>query len=163
VQKELSHPNIVRIYEAIWTQDQLFIFMELARGRELFDRLLKEGRLLEEHAVKVFHQVLMAVAYMHGLGIVHRDIKTENIIVDDNFNTKLVDFGLSKKFTASPERFLTTLCGSPSYIAPEILDKRKYNGVSIDIWCLGITLYVLLEACLPFDTLDEAKRNRNIN
>lgn len=84
-------------------------------------------------------------------------------MIDSNFNARLIDFGLAKSFYSIEHDCLTTFCGSPSYTAPEILEKKKYSGQRVDIWCLGVTLYVLLEACLPFDDFDRNLRERNIH
>lgn len=97
--RELSHPNIVRIYEFLEFNSKLYIFMELIRGKELFELVSKKGPILESFAAKIFHQICSAVKYLHEQGIVHRDIKTENIMVDSSCNAKLIDFGLAKKFS----------------------------------------------------------------
>lgn len=136
--------------------------MELVQGKELFEHLKIHGPMEEKQAARIFYQITKTVQYLHKLGIAHRDIKTENIMIDGDFNAKLIDFGLAKTFNSTEENFLTTFCGSPSYTAPEILEKRKYSGQRVDIWCLGVTLYVLLEACLPFDDFEGKLRERNI-
>lgn len=112
----------------------------------------------ETTAAKIFSQMISAVQHLHDLKIAHRDIKTENIIIDSEFNAKLIDFGLAKSFNSSSDDFLETFCGSPSYVAPELLENRRYSGQMVDIWCLGVTLYVMLEASLPFD--EESRRMR---
>lgn len=137
--------------------------MELVKGKELFEYLKVQGPMDEKKGAKIFYQIVKAVQYLHRLGVTHRDIKTQNILIDCNFNAKLIDFGLSKTFNSIEEDCQTTFCGSPSYTAPEILDKKKYSGQRVDIWCLGVTLYVLLEACLPFDDIDRKYRERNIH
>lgn len=102
IQKNLNHENIVRIYEVVWTESKVYIFMELAKGTELFEYISKHGPLRESVAAKIFSQVIRAVSYLHENGVAHRDIKTENIIIDSEFNAKLIDFGLAKQFkTAS--------------------------------------------------------------
>lgn len=79
-------------------ETKVYLFMELAKGRELFDYVRNKGRLPEEHAAKIFYQIVLAVKYLHDNGIAHRDIKTENIMIDENYNAKLLDFGLAKTF-----------------------------------------------------------------
>lgn len=101
--------------------------------------------------------------YMHGLNIAHRDIKTENIMIDADFNAKLIDFGLAKIFHSPADDYLETFCGSPSYVAPELLESKKYSGQGVDVWCLGVSLYVMLEACLPFDDASNKVREQNIH
>lgn len=102
-----------------------------------------------ESAAKIFMQVYSAVKYLHFKKIAHRDIKTENILLDANMNAKLIDFGFSKEYS-SEDPMMETFCGSPSYVSPEIIKKLKYNGEKIDVWSLGVTLYIMLEASEPF-------------
>lgn len=144
INKNLNHPNIVRIYEVVWTESKVYIFMELIKGKELFQYISKQGPIQECFGVKIFQQICSAVKYLHSIGISHRDIKTENIMIDEDFNAKLVDFGLAKQFSLNEDQFFDTFCGSPSYTSPEMIERKKYRGKEIDIWCLGVALYVML-------------------
>lgn len=129
----------------------MYLVLELVKGKELFEHVSKFGPLKERQAAQILYQVCSAVQYLHSKGISHRDIKTENIMIDSDFNAKLIDFGLARDFSVSEDKMLETFCGSPSYTAPELLEKKRYDGKMVDVWCLGVALYVMLEACLPFD------------
>ncbi|CAN7945920.1 unnamed protein product, partial [Ixodes pacificus] len=100
-------------------------------------------------ARRKFWQVLSAVEYCHSNRVVHRDLKAENLLLDCNMNIKLADFGFSNFF--SPDDYLTTWCGSPPYAAPEVFEGKCYIGPEIDVWSLGVVLYVLVCGALPFD------------
>ena len=126
----VDHPNIVRIYEFIEEDSKLYIFMELIKGQQLFQYVREKGPLPQQKVAKIFFQICQAVKYLHSQGIIHRDIKAENIVVDANFNAKLVDFGLAKRLNLQSKDFYfcSTICGSPSYISPQMLAKRRYDG-----------------------------------
>lgn len=100
--------------------------MELIQGKEVFQLINKKGPLSEQYSTKILHQLCSAVKYLHERGIAHRDIKTENVMVDCSGQVKLIDFGLAKKFDVGARELLETYCGSASYIAPEMLEKKKY-------------------------------------
>ncbi|KAF5464873.1 hypothetical protein F2P56_014919 [Juglans regia] len=126
--------------------------LEYVTGGELFDRIASKGRLKEDVGRKVFQQLIDGVSYCHTKGVFHRDLKLENVLVDARGNIKISDFGLS----ALPQHFrgdglLHTTCGSPNYVAPEILANRGYDGATSDIWSCGVILYVILTGQLPFD------------
>lgn len=101
--------------------------------------------MCEEVAGKIFVQLYSAVKYLHLKNIAHRDIKAENVLLDAQMNPKLIDFGLAREYNAF-NPMMETFCGSPSYVAPEIIKKQKYVGEKVDVWSLGVTLYVMLEA-----------------
>lgn len=117
----LAHPNVIKIHDTCKDSQFVYIFMEFVHGRELFDVIVEEGRLSEMRAVKIFYQLLRTIRYLHSQGVVHRDIKAENIMIDQEDNIKLIDFGLSKKSMPSKDNCLKTFCGSPPYFAPEML------------------------------------------
>ncbi|XP_038979728.1 CBL-interacting protein kinase 1-like isoform X2 [Phoenix dactylifera] len=126
--------------------------LEYVTGGELFDKIALKGRLPEREGRKLFQQLIDAVSYCHDKGVFHRDLKPENVLLDAEGNIKISDFGLS----ALPQQFgndglLHTTCGSPNYVAPEVLANRGYDGAKSDIWSCGVILYVILTGYLPFD------------
>ncbi|CAH8828571.1 unnamed protein product [Trichobilharzia szidati] len=148
--KELHHSNVVKLYQVMETQRLLCMVMEYVSNGELFDYIATYGRFSEVDARVKFLDVLSAVDYIHSCGIVHRDLKAENILLDSEMNIKLVDFSFGTHFN-SPTHLLNTWCGSPPYAAPEIFLGEPYVGVKADIWSLGVILYVMVCGALPFD------------
>ncbi|XP_037494767.1 CBL-interacting serine/threonine-protein kinase 1 isoform X5 [Jatropha curcas] len=134
------------------SKSKIYMVLEYVNGGELFDRIASKGKLPEAQGRKLFQQLIDGVSYCHNKGVFHRDLKLENVLVDSKGNIKISDFGLS----ALPKHFrddglLHTTCGSPNYVAPEILSNRGYNGATSDIWSCGVILYVILTGYLPFD------------
>ncbi|KAI8895395.1 kinase-like domain-containing protein [Globomyces pollinis-pini] len=149
IMKLLHHPNIVKLYEVIETKSTVFLVMEYASGGELYDYLVVHGKMKEKEARAKFRQILSAVSYCHKKRVIHRDLKAENLLLDHNLDIKIADFGFSNYF--DPDSKLDTFCGSPPYAAPELFQGRRYTGPEVDIWSLGVILYVLTTGCLPFD------------
>ncbi|KAI5618487.1 serine/threonine-protein kinase SIK1 isoform X1 [Silurus asotus] len=149
IMKLLNHPHIIRLYQVMESKNMLYIVTEYANNGELFDYLACNGHLSEEEARKIFCQILSAVEYCHKCRIVHRDLKAENVLLDSNMDIKLADFGFGNFFV--PGKPLNTWCGSPPYAAPEIFKGKEYEGPQLDIWSLGVVLYVLVCGSLPFD------------
>lgn len=149
IMKLLNHPHVVRLYEVIDTPNELFLIMEYAAGGEIFDYLVAHGRMKEKEARRHFRQIISAIEYCHNLHIIHRDLKAENLLLDASMNAKIADFGFSNQF--SPGQRLNTWCGSPPYAAPELFQGKEYTGPEVDIWSLGVVLYVLVCGALPFD------------
>ncbi|KAG2315822.1 hypothetical protein Bca4012_066669 [Brassica carinata] len=150
--KMLKHPNIVRLHEVLASKTKIYMVMECVMGGELFDRIVSKGKLSETEGRKMFQQLTDGISYCHSKGVFHRDLKLENVLLDANGHIKITDFGLS----ALPQHFrddglLHTTCGSPNYVAPEVLANRGYDGAASDIWSCGVILYVILTGCLPFD------------
>jgi 5'-AMP-activated protein kinase catalytic alpha subunit len=150
VARLVSHPNVVQMKEVMATKQKIFFVMEYVKGGELFDKVAK-GRLKEDVARKYFQQLISAVDFCHSRGVSHRDLKPENLLLDENENLKVSDFGLS----ALPEQLrndgmLHTRCGTPAYVAPEVLRKKGYDGAKSDLWSCGVILFVLLAGYLPF-------------
>ncbi|XP_023378943.1 serine/threonine-protein kinase SIK1 [Pteropus vampyrus] len=131
------------------TKDMLYIVTEFAKNGEMFDYLTSNGHLRESEARKKFWQILSAVEYCHSHHIVHRDLKTENLLLDGNMDIKLADFGFGNFYKSGEP--LSTWCGSPPYAAPEVFEGKEYEGPQLDIWSLGVVLYVLVCGSLPFD------------
>ncbi|VDO51371.1 unnamed protein product [Schistosoma margrebowiei] len=152
IMKVTNHPNIVKLLEIIENEDVLCLVMEYASGGEIFDYLVANGKMCEKKARVKFRQLLSAMQYCHAKRIVHRDLKAENILLDQNLNVKVADFGLANTFES--DQRLTTFCGSPPYAAPELFLGIPYYGPSVDIWSLGVILFTLVLGHLPFDARD---------
>lgn len=145
----IHHPNIVRLYDLYLTDEYYCMVFEYVDGGQMLDYIISHGKLKEAQARKFFLQLLSAVSYCHDNGIVHRDLKIENVLIDSEGGVKLVDFGLSNFY--DPSEKLKTFCGSLYFAAPELLKGIIYTGPEIDIWSLGIILYVLVCGKVPFD------------
>ncbi|KAL6052966.1 Serine/threonine-protein kinase KIN2 [Balamuthia mandrillaris] len=152
IMKLLNHPNIIRLYEVIETDKVLFLVMEYASGGEVLDFIVAHGRLGEREARKFFRHIVSAIDYCHKHRVIHRDLKCENLLLDGDLNIKIIDFGLSNCFT--PGSLMKTFCGSPTYCAPELIQRKEYKGPEIDVWSLGVVLFVLVCGYLPFDAKD---------
>ncbi|MFS7923326.1 putative protein kinase CAMK-CAMKL-CHK1 family [Helianthus anomalus] len=157
IQREISatrllrHPHIVELREVLATKSKIYYVMEYVSGGELFAKVARGGRVKEDVARKYFQQLISAVDFCHSRGVSHRDIKPENLLLNSNDDLKITDFG----FSALPEQkrydgLLHTQCGTPAYVAPEVLRKKGYDGAKADIWSCGVVLYVLLAGFLPF-------------
>ncbi|XP_044940344.1 serine/threonine-protein kinase SIK1 isoform X3 [Mustela putorius furo] len=149
IMKLLNHPHIIKLYQVMETKDMLYIVTEFAKNGEMFDYLTSNGHLSENEARKKFWQILSAVEYCHSHHIVHRDLKTENLLLDGSMDIKLADFGFGNFYKSGEP--LSTWCGSPPYAAPEVFEGKEYEGPQLDIWSLGVVLYVLVCGSLPFD------------
>ncbi|CAL9771424.1 unnamed protein product [Musa acuminata subsp. burmannicoides] len=151
VMRVVRHPNIVELHEVMATRSRIFFAMELVRGGELFARIARTGRLREDAARRYFRQLVYAVDFCHGRGVYHRDLKPENLLLDDAGDLKVADFGLSALSDhARADGLLHTACGTPAYVAPEVIGKRGYDGAKADLWSCGVILFVLLAGYLPF-------------
>ncbi|KAH7695178.1 CAMK/CAMKL/MARK protein kinase, partial [Aphelenchoides avenae] len=149
IMKQLDHPNIVKLYQVMETEQTLYLVMEYASGGEVFDYLVAHGRMKEKEARAKFRQIVSAVQYLHSKNIIHRDLKAENLLLDADMNIKIADFGFSNQFSIGNK--LDTFCGSPPYAAPELFQGKKYDGPEVDVWSLGVILYTLVSGSLPFD------------
>ncbi|KAK7131954.1 hypothetical protein R3I93_018497 [Phoxinus phoxinus] len=145
----LTHPNIIRLYEVFESGERIVMVMEYASGGELYEYIQEKQRLSEDEARHFFGQITSAVHYCHKNGVVHRDLKLENVLLDKDLNVKLADFGLSNRYTRG--RRLDTFCGSPLYASPEIVNGLPYHGPEVDCWSLGVLLYALVYGSMPFD------------
>lgn len=151
IMRRLNHPHIVKLYEVLANKSKIFCVMEFVKGGELFARIA-QGRFSEDLSRKYFQQLISAVGYCHCRGVYHRDLKPENLLLDENGNLKVSDFGLSAvKDQIRTDGLLHTLCGTPAYVAPEILSKKGYDGAKVDVWSCGVILFVLTAGYLPFN------------
>ncbi|XP_027337277.1 CBL-interacting serine/threonine-protein kinase 14-like [Abrus precatorius] len=152
IMRRLRHPHTVKLYEVLATKTKIYFVMEFAGGGELYDVVAGEGRLTEELSRRYFRQLIAAVKYCHSRGVYHRDLKLDNLLVDENMNLKVSDFGLSALKSQIPvDGMLHTVCGTPAYVAPEILARKGYDGAKVDIWSCGVVLFVLSAGYLPFN------------
>ena len=148
--KILHHKNVIQLYSIIQTSEKIYLIMEYAEGRELFDYIVKKKKLDEKEACNFYQQIINGIEYLHKLNIVHRDLKPENLLLDSSKKEiKIVDFGLSTIYNKN--QLLKTACGSPCYAAPEMIKGNFYKGINIDIWSSGIILYAMICGYLPFE------------
>ena len=148
--RRVRHPNIVQLFEVMATKTKIYFVMEYVRGGELFNKVAK-GRLKEEVARNYFQQLVSAVEFCHARGVFHRDLKPENLLLDEDGNLKVSDFGLSAvSDQIRQDGLFHTFCGTPAYVAPEVLSRKGYDGAKVDIWSCGVVLFVLMAGYLPF-------------
>uniref|UniRef100_A0A1J3JSI5 non-specific serine/threonine protein kinase n=1 Tax=Noccaea caerulescens TaxID=107243 RepID=A0A1J3JSI5_NOCCA len=150
VMRIAKHPHVVELYEVMATKTRIYFVMEYCKGGELFNKVAK-GKLRDDIAWKYFSQLINAVDFCHSRQVYHRDIKPENLLLDDNENLKVSDFGLSALADCKrQDGLLHTTCGTPAYVAPEVINRKGYDGTKADIWSCGVVLFVLLAGYLPF-------------
>ncbi|XP_057745972.1 CBL-interacting serine/threonine-protein kinase 12-like [Arachis stenosperma] len=148
--RRVRHPNIVQLFEVMATKSKIYFVMEYVRGGELFNKVAK-GRLKEDLARKYFQQLISAVSFCHNRGVFHRDLKPENLLLDENGDLKVSDFGLSAvSDQIRQDGLFHTFCGTPAYVAPEVLARKGYDAAKVDIWSCGVVLFVLMAGYLPF-------------
>ncbi|KAI8759432.1 SNF-related serine/threonine-protein kinase [Biomphalaria glabrata] len=154
--KLVQHPNVVRLYEVIDTQTKLYLILELGDG-DMYDYIMKHDKGLDEQlAKKYFRQIVEAILYCHRLHVVHRDLKPENVVFFNKFGiVKLTDFGFSNVF--APGKKLETSCGSLAYSAPEILLGDSYDPPAVDVWSLGVILFMLVAGRAPFQEANDSE------
>ncbi|XP_060222311.1 sperm motility kinase X-like [Meriones unguiculatus] len=150
IMKSLNHPNIVRLFHVLETAETTYLVMEHASASEgeLLRHILERGPLEEIEAQRIFTQIARAVDYCHDNRVVHRDIKATNILLDCRGNSKLIDFSLAVKVT--PGQKLRGFCGTGPYCAPELFAQHEYEAYPVDVWCLGILLFLMVSGRYPF-------------
>jgi 5'-AMP-activated protein kinase catalytic alpha subunit len=150
IMRLVRHPNVLQLFEVMASKGKIYFVLEYAKGGELFNKISK-AKFSEDVARRYFHQLISAVEYCHSRGVYHRDLKPENLLLDDNDNLKVSDFGLSALAESKrQDGLLHTTCGTPAYVAPEVLSRRGYDGSKADIWSCGVILFVLVAGYLPF-------------
>ncbi|KAH1073789.1 hypothetical protein J1N35_026117 [Gossypium stocksii] len=155
IMKLIKHPNVIKIYEVMASKTKIYIVIEYVGGGELFDKIASRGRLKEDEARTYFQQLINAVDFCHGTGVYHRDLKPENLLLDTHGVLKISDFGLSAlSQQVWEDGLLHTACGTPNYVAPEVLRDQGYDGRASDIWSCGVILFVLMAGYMPFDELN---------
>ncbi|XP_007013470.2 PREDICTED: CBL-interacting serine/threonine-protein kinase 24 [Theobroma cacao] len=162
IMKIVRHPNIVRLHEVLASRTKIYIVLEFVSGGELFDKIVHRGRLPENESRRYFQQLIDAVSHCHSKGVYHRDLKPENLLLDSYGNLKVSDFGLS----ALPQQgigLLHTTCGTPNYVAPEVLSNQGYDGAAADVWSCGVVLFVIMAGYLPFDEIDLPTLYKKVN
>lgn len=152
--QKLQHPNIIRLLSTLETSSSIHLIFEYVSGCSLLEYLKsRSSRKLEESQAKnIFKQILLALEFCHSLGITHRDIKLENVLLQDNHCVKIIDFGLSTYL--STDKKIQLFCGTMSYMAPEIVMGKETAGPPTDIWAAAVLLYVMLSGTFPFKGLD---------
>ena len=164
IYREISHPNVIKVYEMLDTNKFYMIIMEFYERGELFNYIVEHEKLTEEETAFFFYQLINGIEYIHNIGIAHRDLKPENLLLDKDKKLKIIDFGLSNFFDG--KKYLKTPCGSPCYASPEMVAGNDYDGFKIDIWAIGIILYACLCGYLPFEDDDNDilfKKFYNVN
>ncbi|NXP07291.1 TSSK1 kinase, partial [Thinocorus orbignyianus] len=153
--KRLHHPSIIKTYEIFETSaGKVYIVMELGEKGDLLDYIKITGAMKEDIARTKFQQLASAIKHCHDLDFAHRDLKCENILLDEDLNVKLSDFGFSKPLTRDENGktiLSRTFCGSAAYAAPEVLQGIPCDPRISDIWSLGVILYTMVYALMPFD------------
>ena len=140
----LDHPHTLRLIETLESTQHLHLVIEYAANGELFDLLVQRGCLPEGEAMNYFREIIYTIDFLHKHGICHRDLKPENILLDDCNHIKIADFGFAKWLK---DDIANTMCGTPYYVAPEVMKRAPYNGKAVDIWSLGVILYAMIAVC----------------
>ena len=159
--KDLSHPFVVKMHEVIQTETHMYIVLDLVSGGDLQTKLQEQVKLDESVGRRYFQQLIAGVRYCHGKNIAHRDLKPENLLLDERDNIKISDFGLANLQQQAQAQqqiasgiapsMMQTVCGTPNYIAPEVLKEEGYLGTVADVWSCGVILVYLLSGALPFE------------
>jgi len=147
-----DNPFLVHLHFSFQTDDKLYFVMDFISGGDLAYHLERKGRFVEKEVRFITAEIVLALEHLHSCGIVYRDLKLENILLDKDGHVCLTDFGLSKELSSLTDT-TTTVCGTPTYLAPEVLLGKPYNG-NIDWWSLGVVLYELFTGMNPFDAKD---------
>lgn len=153
--KKIKHSNVIRLLEVFESEKHMLIVMEYAGGGDLLRLIKRRGKLEESDSKYIFKQIVYGVAHIHCRSVIHRDIKLDNILLDSEKGVKICDFGVSK--ITKKGQMIKEQCGTPAYLAPEIIKDEGYEGFYVDIWSLGVLLFAMLTGTVPFKapTLEE--------
>ncbi|KAI8899953.1 kinase-like domain-containing protein, partial [Globomyces pollinis-pini] len=146
----LNHPNIIKTFQVIETDEECYVVMEYAKGGELMDFITVNGKLSEKDARKIFRQIVAGMDYIHRSNVVHRDLKLENLLLSQDKDILISDFGLGRTFDGETGQYMKTFCGTPNYAAVELISGVPYNGIKSDIWAMGVVLYIMIVGEPPF-------------
>ena len=160
LKKLRNHKNIIKYFEHFENEKHFFIVMENISGGNLLNAINKMSKFSEMMAKNIFRQLINTIKYLHSIGIVHRDIKPDNILLELDNTIKLCDFGVSKE--VKENQLLTDSCGTPAFVAPEILKDSPYNPYMTDIWSSGVVLYAMITGFFPFRGVNETELHKNI-
>eukprot|EP01135_Chromosphaera_perkinsii_P007374 Nk52_evm22s805 gene=Nk52_evmTU22s805 len=156
----LEQPNVIKLYQVIQTEGEIYIIMQYAEGGEMIDHIASKKTLGEDEARIFFRQIVSAMDHCHKSGVIHRDLKLENILLDDSKHILITDFGLGRTFKW--ENLCGTFCGTPLYAAPELVSGVKYVGPPADIWAMGVVLYAMIYGKPPFQAESMTKLYKKI-
>lgn len=145
---KMRHPSVVKLFETFETGRHILLVMELCAGGDLLNYVRKRRKLTEVSAKLIFKQIIEGLGYIHSKSILHRDIKLDNILLDGKGKVKIADFGVSKSVRKG--EVMREQCGTPAYIAPEIIRDKGYTGFKADIWSAGVVLFAMLYGTVPF-------------
>eukprot|EP01062_Namystynia_karyoxenos_P007009 TRINITY_DN1245_c0_g2_i1.p1 TRINITY_DN1245_c0_g2~~TRINITY_DN1245_c0_g2_i1.p1 ORF type:complete len:334 (+),score=131.08 TRINITY_DN1245_c0_g2_i1:100-1002(+) len=149
IMKLLDHPHVLSMVDVLQTGSNIYLVLELLTGGDLFDKLDQAKRFEEPQARTYFQQLIYGLQYLHANDIAHRDLKPENLLLDAEGHLKIADFGFSRLL--NNQQLLQTVCGTPNYMAPEVLKEQGYDGKKADLWSSGVILYAMMAGYLPFD------------
>jgi 5'-AMP-activated protein kinase catalytic alpha subunit len=160
--KKLNHYNTIKLYNIIQNDDFIFLIQEYICGKELLHYIESNDNLSEKDICRLYQQIISGIEYMHEMGIAHRDLKLENILLNYKKDIKIIDFGLSNRYDRDTDELLHSSCGSPCYAAPEMIKGLDYHGINTDIWSSGIILYLMLCKKFPFNDKNNSKLYQKI-
>ncbi|XP_071091740.1 testis-specific serine/threonine-protein kinase 4-like [Haliotis cracherodii] len=161
----LRHPNLIKFHQVIETTTRFFLIMEISENGDLLEHIRNRSVIDEDLAGKWMRNLLDGICYMHSKGIVHRDLKCENLLVDNSLVLKVTDFGFAKKLfkvKGNEVSLCETYCGSYAYAPPEILKGQPYNAYCAEVWSIGVVLFTMVYGRLPFDDSDHRKLLRQV-
>ncbi|XP_076350401.1 serine/threonine-protein kinase H1 homolog isoform X2 [Tachypleus tridentatus] len=158
VLRRVNHTNVIRLIEVFESNDKIYMVMELATGGNLLDRIEAHGYFVESDAAQVLRMMLNGVSYLHSLGITHRDLKPDNLLYyhpGNDSRIMITDFGFASTRKPNGDMYMHTVCGTPQYIAPEIVSRRPYT-CAVDMWAVGVISFILLSGTFPFDAKQDS-------